>query len=260
MAIGRTDDGGNGDVWVFEFGREVMTRLTFDPNLDGMPVWSPDGRQIAYHSRRTGVLQIYRTDAGGGGQEEQLTNSPNDKTLFDWSRNGRYLLYAESAPKTGSDIWALPLEGARKPIAVLQTPFAESYPQFSPDGNWIAYSSNESGRYEVYVRAFPVSSGQWQVSNQGGDRPKWRADGKELFFLGLGGDKVMAAGTHVVGASFQSDKPRELFSVSPGLLNVVRPYDVTADGQRFLVLQPSTAEQGPAPLTVVTNWQAGLKK
>jgi Tol biopolymer transport system component len=260
VAMGRTDDGGNADIWVFEFGREVMTRLTFDPGMEGGPVWSPDGRQIAYYSQRSGVRQIYRTDAGGGGQEEQLTNGPNGHNVMDLSRDGRRLLYVERGPKMGYDLWALPLEGERKPIAVLQTPFVVDCAQFSPDGKWVAYQSNESGRLEVYVRAFPVSSGQWQVSNQGGIRPKWRADGKELFFLGPGGDKVMAAAIRVTGVSFQSDKPRELFPISPVRSDLRAPYDVTADGQRFLVLQPSTAEQGPGPLTVVTNWQARLKK
>ena len=116
---------------------------------------------------------------------------------------------------TGTDLWALPLEGERKPLAVLQTRFTEGDAQFSPDGKWIAYRSNQSGRNEVYVRAFPVSGGQWQVSNQGGSRPKWRADGKELFYLGPNGSNVLAAGIRVAGASLQSDTPRELFTVSP---------------------------------------------
>ncbi|HSW50300.1 MAG TPA: hypothetical protein VLH09_09010, partial [Bryobacteraceae bacterium] len=262
LAMGRYDYGNNSDIWVFEFDRGVMTRLTFDPSQDGIPVWSPDGRQVAYFSARSGVRQIFRTDAGGGGKEEQLTNRPNGVlAAYDWSRDGRHLLYTEVDSKTGNDIWGLPLEGERKPIAVLQTSFSESSAQFSPDGKWVAYQSNESGRTDVYVRAFPVSSGQWQLSSEGGTRPRWRADGKELFFLGPGSDKIMAAGIRVEGANLQSDKPRELFSVSPLDTSLGSPYDVTADGQRFLVWQPSNAEQqGPAPLTVVTNWQARLKR
>ena len=187
VAMGRQDDSNNEDIWVFEFGREVMTRLTFAPGYEGVPVWSPDGRQIAYYSARSGARQIHRTDAGGGGQEEQLTNSPNGvSAVYDWSRDGRHLLYTEVGvgAKRRTDIWALPLEGERMPIAVLRTPFDEYAPQFSPDAKWVTYESNESGRNEVYVRAFPVSRGQWQVSNQGGSRPKWRADGKELFYFG----------------------------------------------------------------------------
>jgi Tol biopolymer transport system component len=260
VAMSLHDDRGIPDIWVWEFGREVMTRITFDPKSDGVPVWSPDGRHIAYYSDRSGVRQFYRKEAGGGGQEEQLTNSPYFKVASDWSRDGRYLLYYEVDPKTGFDIWALPLEGERKPAVVLQTPFSEANAQFSPDGKWIAYNSDASGRDEVYVRAFPFSSGQWQVSNQGGSRPKWRADGKELFYVGPNASHILAAGVRVAGASFQSDTPRELFPISPVPDNLASPFDVTADGQRFLVVQQSAGAQVAAPLTVVTNWQAGLKK
>ena len=217
VAVSRFGDDGTSDIWVLELGREVIRRLTFDPKSDGMPVWSPDGRQIAYYSDRSGVRQIYRKQAGGGGQEEQLTNSPTGKIVSDWSRDGRYLLYFDyevAALTRGLDLWALPLEGERKPLAVLQTPFAEWNAQFSHDGKWIAYQSNQSGRDEIYVRAFPVSGGQWQVSNQGGSRPKWRADGKELFYLGPNASNVLAAGIRIVGASLQSDTPRELFTIS----------------------------------------------
>jgi eukaryotic-like serine/threonine-protein kinase len=260
VAMERFDEGGNRDIWVLELGREVMTRLTVDPGSEQVPVWSPDGGQIAYFSDRSGIRQIYRKEAGGGGQEERLTSGPNGKVVTDWSRDGRYLLYHETEPKTGLDLWALPLEGERKPVAVLQTPFSDMAAQFSPDGKWIAYQSDASGRFEVYVRAFPVSGSPWQVSKQGGSLPRWRADGKELFYLGRNGSSVMAAGIRVAGASVQSDTPRELFPISPVPAVLTSPYDVTADGQRFLVIQRSASEQGPAPLTVVTNWQAGLKK
>ncbi|MEK7992511.1 MAG: protein kinase [Planctomycetota bacterium] len=260
VAIGRDDEAGIADIWMLEFGRgEVMPRLTFDPGRDRYPVWSPDGRQIVYSSDRSRVWQIYRKDTGGGGQEEQLTSDPNQKYVTDWSRDGRYLLYHQSDPKTSFDLWVLALDGERKPVAVLQTPFSERFAQFSPDGKWIAYQSDESGRDEVYVRAFPGSGGQRQVSNQGGAKPKWRADGKELFYLGPNSN-LLAAGIRVAGASFQSDTPRELFPIPSTTPWDYWPYDVTADGQRFLVLQPGATGQGPDPLTVVTNWQARLKK
>ena len=149
VAVSRFGDDGTSDIWVLELGREVIRRLTFDPKSDGMPVWSPDGRQIAYYSDRSGVRQIYRKQADGGGQEEQLTKSPTSKIVSDWSRDGRYLLYFDyevAALTRGRDLWALPLEGERKPLAVLQTPFAEWNVQFSHDGKWIAYQSNQSGR------------------------------------------------------------------------------------------------------------------
>lgn len=277
----------NVDVWLFDFGRAVMTRLTFDPKLDRDPVWSPDGRQIAFSSDRSGVFQIYRKDAGGGGQEEQLTEGLNPKFVTDWSRDGRYLLYNEAAPQTGEDVWALPLEatggpsgrGVRKPILVLQTPFSERHAVFSPDGKWIAYESNESGQDEIYVMAFPgsfsagaptsaggagtkVPAGKWQVSNQGGTRPRWRGDGKELFYVSLVGTNIMAAGIRLSPAGVESDTPRVLFT-TPALAPadpVPSPYDVTADGQRFLMLLPPGSRRGVPSLTVVVNWQAGLKQ
>jgi Tol biopolymer transport system component len=275
-AVARQDatDSRNRDVWLFDFGRAVMTRLTFDPKNDSLPVWSPDGRQIAFMSDRSGVFQVYRKDAGGGGQEEQLTEGPNPKQVTDWSRDGRYLLYNENAPKTQDDLWALPVEeatgssgrGAAKPILVLQTPFRERYAVFSPDGKWIAYESNESGQDEVYVMAFPgvasAPAGKWQVSNQGGNRPKWRGDGKELFYVSPGGTYIVAVAIRSSATGVESDTPRRLFSVPqvPPSGPVPSPYDVTADGQRFLMLLPPGGAPGAAPLTVVVNWQAGLKQ
>jgi Tol biopolymer transport system component len=262
-AVDRRDDNDNDneDIWVLEFGRDIMSRLTFDPKWDQFPVWSPDGRQIAWASERSGVRQIYRKDASGEGQEEQLTNGPTGAVATDWSRDGRYLLYTGSGPKTGWDIGALPLEGDRKPFEVLQTPFNEGFAQFSPDGKWIAYASDESGRSEIYVRAFPASpGGRWQVSNQGGSMPKWRADGKELYYLGPTRSNIMAAGIRISLAGVQTDTPRQLFAISVPPSDVTVPYDVSGDGQSFLVTQPANAQLGPAPLTVVLNWQDGLKK
>jgi serine/threonine protein kinase len=268
VALGRRDPAGSDDIWLLEFGRSVFTRFTFDPKRGVVPVWSPDGRQIAFRSNRSGVSQLYRKDSAGAGQEEQLTNGPNNKFPSDWSRDGRYLLYWEDTPKTADDIMALPLEGERKPIVVLQTPFHEIAGVFSPDGKWIAYQSDESGPDQIYVRAFSpaaaAAGGKWQVSNQGGNRPKWRGDGKELFYLAQSGrfaqsTMMMAAGIRTTATSVETDKPRELFPISVGL--TISPYDVTPDGQRFLVEELSTTatRPGAVPLTVVTNWQAGLK-
>ena len=243
------------NIWLLEFARSVLTRLTFRTKEDFYPVWSPDGRQIAFSSNRSGVFEIYRKDAGGGGQEEQLTSGPNDKLVTDWSRDGKYLLYGQSDPKTSLDLWALPLDGDRKPVPVLQSPFLESGGQFSSDGKWIAYHSTESGRIEVYIRAFPSSAGKWQISNRGGFIPRWRADGKELFYVSLD-LKMMAVTIRASAAGVEADTPRELFPTLVAGFN--SPYDVAADGQRFLLSERPQA-QGGAPLTVVVNWQAVLK-
>jgi hypothetical protein len=255
VALGRSDGNAVEDIWLFEFNRSVMTRLTFDSKGASEPIWSSDGRQIIFRSNRSGVYQIYRKDASGGGQEEQLTKGPNLKGTGDLSPDGRNLVYFESA-----HLWVLPLGGDGKPVPLSQTSTSfEVRGQFSPDGKWFAYVSNESGRYEVYIRAFPSSAGKWQVSNQGGTFARWRGDGKELFYISSN-NKMTAAGVRTSATSIETDTPRELFPVSaPGPLGY--PYDVTADGQRFLVLDAAgTAQGSAAPLTVVTNWQAGLQK
>jgi eukaryotic-like serine/threonine-protein kinase len=266
VALGRRDPAGLDDIWLLEFGRSVFTRFTFDPKRGVVPIWSPDGRQIAFRSDRSGVSQLYRKDSAGAGQEDQLTTGPNNKFPSDWSRDGRYLLYSEETPKA-ANMMAIPLEGERKPMVVWQTPFHDERGVFSPDGKWIAYDSDESGPNEVYVRAFSSAAaaarGKWQVSTQGGTRPRWRGDGKELFYLADSNrfsqsTRMMAAGIRTTATGVETDKPRELFPIFVGFGG--SPYDVTSDGQRFLVEELSTAT-GPnqTPLTVVTNWQARLK-
>ena len=252
------------DIWLWEFARGgVFTRLTFDEGRDNVPIWSPDGRQVAFNSDREGsIFQIYRKDASGAGQEERLTEGPNWKAPLDWSRDGKYLLYRERAPKTDQDVWALPLEGDRKPIPIAQTPFVENTGQISPDGKWVAYSSNESGRGEVYVRASPwaegAAGGRWQVSNDGGAEPKWSADGRRIFYE-TGDGKIIAATVRTGSAGFQTDTPRELFKAGHDA-GQLHSFDVTGDGQKFVLLMPAGGAQGGAPLTVIANWQAALRK
>jgi eukaryotic-like serine/threonine-protein kinase len=266
IVLNRTDAAGPSDLWIFEFGRSVMTRITFDGKESTEPVWSPDGRQIAYLSTRTGS-QLYRKDAAGDGSDEQLTQNPSTKLLDDWSPDGRYLLFYESNSRGGTDLLALPMEGERRPQVLAHiTGTGLRGAQFSPDGKWIAYESNESGRFEIYIRPFtgeqssPV--GRWQVSNQGGVLPRWRRDGKELFYVSGSGAvdaKLMAVGVRSSATSVEADTPRELFPVSLPA-NVGFPYDVTSDGQRFLVLEATGGALGSAPLNIVLNWQAGLKR
>jgi Tol biopolymer transport system component len=266
VAMGIGDDGNNMDVWTLDLGRQVATRVTFDPATDALPTWSPDGGQLAYDSNRSGIRQIYRTASRGGGEEEQLTTGPYSKTALDWSRDGRYLLYSQTSqsPVPNSDLWVLPLDGNRTPAVVLQTPFNEAAATFSPDGKWIAYQSNASGRHEIYVRPFPPGPGSpWQVSNQGGSRPRWGDDGKSLYFLALPTGQLtalMTTAVRAVGQRFEAGAPRELFQMeSVGWANLTSPYDVTPDGQRFLVFQWS-GETTTFPLTVVTDWRAALTR
>ena len=266
MAVERTDAGSgqaNKDVWLREFGRGVMTRLTFDPARDRFPVWSPDGKQVAFSSdREGGVAQIYRKDASGAGQEERLTEGPNQKYFLDWTKDGKYLLYREVNPGTGRDLMALPLQGDRKPIPVVKTQFEESTGAVSPDGRWVAYASNDSGRNELYVQAFPGAGagpkGRWQVSSGGAYDVKWRGDGKELYYESQDG-KMMAAVIDASPQGIRAETPRVLFSANFQTTGL-REFDVTPDGQRFLLILNSRTEGNTDRLTVVSNWQAALRK
>jgi len=247
----------NQEIWVYEFSRNVMARLTFS-GKNTLPVWSSDGRQITFSSVRNGSGQISRKDIGGAGREERLAQGA--KVTLDWSRDGRYLLYEEQNAKTGWDLIVLPLDGPegaqRDPIPFLQTPFDEQDGVFSPDGKWIAYDSNESGETEVYIQPFPPSGGKWQVSSGGGSNPRWRGDGKELFYrIDPLGD-VMAAGIHTSPGRVDIDPPHVLF-----MWNGPPTFDVSSDGQHFLMLDPPGANTGIVRLlTLVSNWQAALKK
>jgi len=252
--------GANIDIWVHELARGVRTRFTFDPSLDWYPVWSPDGSRIAFASNRKGQFNLYLKDSAGAGTEELLFESEAEKRPTDWSPDGRFIVFGLSDPKgsTRWDIWVLPLFGDRKPFPFLQTQFDEGGAVFSPDGRWLAYQSNESGRGEVYVAPFPGPGGKWQISNGGGRLPTWRHDGKGLFYLSTD-NKLMAAEVTPKGSSVQVGVPRMLFQTNPTAgPTFARLYDVSPDGKRFLV--STTAEGASAPFTLVVNWTAVVKK
>jgi Tol biopolymer transport system component len=220
--------------------------------------WSPNGREIAFSSIRTGLWQIYRKDLTSGQPEEQLTTGPEHKIFPEWSHDGRYLLFIQIATTTSEDIWALPLEGDRRPFPVLQTPAIDTNPALSPDGRWLAYESSQSGRPEVYVTRFPASRNaiaaaapRWQVSTLGGSRPRWSSDGRALFYVSLDDASVLRAGVHASDAGFESEAPR-VFGQIPVMPVARAPFDVAADG-RVLVLE-RTINRG-VPLAVVTNWR-----
>jgi Tol biopolymer transport system component len=256
-----------GDIWLLDFARGVRTRLTFHQGDGSYPVWSPDGSRI-FFSTGNPMDTIFEKAVNGAGEDRELLKIPGEaKIPSSASRDGHFLLYhAANVPKTGSDLWVLPLDGQganRKPVLLLGTDFNERYASFSPDGRWIAYMSNESGREEIYVRPFVSSGssgpalgeGKWQVSKDGGALPKWRDSGKEIVFMGLN-DAMMAVDVNGSGAAFQMGTPQRLFTARTN-----QGWDVTADGKRFLMTAPPG--QGAAtqtPITVVLNWQADLKR
>lgn len=249
IALSRTV-GGNSDVWLMETLRGVLSRFTFDASDDSNPVWSPDGNRIIFTSNRKGPLDIYQKSAGGAGAETPLLETPESKNLYDWSRDGRFILYSTQNPRTARDIWALPVDGDRKPFPVVQTGFEESVASFSPDGKWIAYQSNESGRNEVYAQPFPGPGRRIQISTNGGLEGRWRGDGREIFYRALD-NRVMAVpvlpgSTGVV----EPGRPVTLFTPRAGTTGWI----ANPDGQRFLIETPLQDALIP-PITVVLNWK-----
>ena len=253
----------NWDILLLETSRFGATRLTDDPAGDYYPVWSPDGQRVAFASeRQTGVMQIWERAASGAGADTLLLASPGDLlTPQDWSRDGRFLLYVRVDPKSSADLWSLPMTstGDRRPFPVVNTVFTEREGQFSPDGKWVAYRSNRLGRNDIYAQPFPGPGGVTPVSTAGGTQPRWRSDGKELFYVAL--DDWMTA-VPILGSDGQSMRvgaPARLFPSRMAYRNIENSYlyAVANDGQRFLIEQ--TSERGTATLTVVRNWQAASK-
>jgi len=241
-----------------ELQRGITSRFTFQPPNNNVPVWSPDGRTVAFASERNGGLDVYQRPSNAGGPDEPLLklNAPPIMFPSDWSSDGRFLTYYRTDPKTGLDIWVLPLDGDRKPFPVLHAEFNESQPQFSPDGRWVAYVSDETGTPQIYVQSFPMLTGKWQISTDGGTQPRWRRDGKELFYLAL--DRKLTAVTVMPGATFEADTPRALFETTLPVSAFRQTYSVSADGQRFLLNAP--LETTASPMMVVLNWPALLLK
>jgi len=256
IAFDRTVQG-NRDVWLMELLRGGLTRFTFDPGVDGYPIWSPDGKQVVFESNRKGIYNLYRKPASGVGSEEVLLESLQNNWPLDWSRDGRFLLFHEDNPKTASDIKALPMTGEdRKPIAVANTAFAERTGQISPDARFVAYDTDESGQLQVVVQTFPTPTGKWQISSGGGIYPRWRPDGKELYFVAPDG-KMMAALVRGSAASFEAETPRPLFQTRMNATVNKHQYTVSADG-RFLINQ-QVQESSATPITLILNWKPSAK-
>jgi Tol biopolymer transport system component len=268
VALGRYDaTSHHADLWVLDSTRGTSTRLTFNPGQDSRETWSASGDEVFYSITHQGkTTEIYRKSANGAGQEALVLQSPVGKVIAptDVSSDGKNLLYTESTT-TSSDIFVLPLDGSGKPDPFVATHAYETNAKFSPDGRWVAYQSNESGRMEIYVRPFPATAGggaKWMLSNIGGVQPRWRRDGKEIFYLAPSG--AWTAVEVNTSAAFRPGTPKVLFtrSVAGIRLNTYSWFwDVSPDGQRFLIT--TAAENGGADdvdIYVVLNWAGLLKR
>src|SRR5262245_8015253 len=250
----------NNDIWIYEASGGIPTRFTSDPAEESLPLWSPDGRRIVFFSLHKSHGDLYVKSSSGAGSQELALESEQQKLPNDWSPDGRFILYRAQYGKSNVELWLLPLGGDRKPFPFIQTTFGVSHGQFSPDGRWVAYASNESGKWEIHVAPFPGPGGNWKVSTGGGSEPRWRRDGKELFYLAPDG-KLMAVNLKE-GPTFDADVARPLFQtrMRPHISSEdLYSYDVSPDGQRFL-LNTEIGEVTSPPLTVVLNWAAALKK
>lgn len=257
------------DIWLYDVARDVKTRFTFSSGSSAgnlSQIWSPDSRSIAYASIRNGGFGIYQKAADGSGGEKLLVEPGSEqKYPMDWSPDGKFILYI-NWESGGADIWVLPLQGDRKPYLLSQAQqtqalsfSSQTTARFSPDGKWLAYTSSESGKFQVYVTPFPGPGGKWQVSTEGGWFPQWRRDGRELFYVSSIDDKIMAAEVKANGSSFEVGAVHTLFEIRPYFgLYTANLFDVTPDGQRFIVV--NDAQQPGAALTLVVNWLAALKK
>jgi serine/threonine protein kinase/Tol biopolymer transport system component len=256
IATDQTDpDGRTTDVWIHEPATGIVTRLTFDPSLHQMPLWGPDGRQVLFGWNRALGWHLYIKNADGSGSEQEVADMgvSGESRGMDWSREGKSILFGK-----GTELWTLSWpERVAKPL--LQPKWTARNAQFSPDGHWFAYSSNETGRMEICVSSFPSGEGKWQVSNSGGFEPRWRADGKELFYLSP--ELNMMAAPVTTGVTFKSGSPVALFQAHPRKpisSQDVFSYDVSADGQKFLMITKGD-ETNFSPLSVLLNWASEME-
>ncbi len=253
----------NTDVWLIDAAQGAPKRFTFDSANDGLPLWLTDGSRVVFQSNRKGVFNLYWKLSSGAGADELLLESDQIKAPYDWSSDGRFLLFRSIDPQTGYDLWVLPVSGDKKLFPFLKTPSDERNGQFSPNGKWIAYQSNESGRFEIVVQPFPAPGGKFQISSNGGAQPRWNKNGKEIFYVSLD-SKMMAASVKLSpdGQALETGNPAALFPVRiaggpvPGFNK--QQYAVSSDGQRFLV-NLAVDEGAASPITLIYHWKPPAK-
>ena len=256
IAVWISDQGGS-QVWLYDLARETLTRFTFQGSVNGRPVWTPDGKRVAFDSNKESVGNLYWQLADGSGGLERLTTSENQNFAMSWSDNGQLLAIGETRPNTGRDVSVLRLSD-HKVQPFLETSFIEGAAAFSPDGHWLAYSSDESGRTEVYVQPYPGPGGKWQVSTEGGAEPVWNRNGRELFYRS--GDKMMSVEVSTQ-PTFSIGKPKLLFTGQyVPTAATISNYDVSPDGQRFLMVKANEQGQATTQINVVLNFTEELKR
>jgi len=247
----------NTDVWFYDFQLDSAKRLTFDTAIDTTPLFSPDGKRVLFASSREHSFKLFVKNADGADEEKVLDIDAGDRADHypcDWSRDGKYILY-----KRATELWIAEMPSL-KARPFVQGRGSVKNGQFSPDDKWVSYASNETGRWEIYVTSFPDGRGKWQVSNAGGTQPRWRGDGKEIFYLAP--DGTMMAVPVTGGANFNSGVPVALFQANSReqiATSEQVTYDVAKDGQRFLI-NTQIRDSAGQPMTVILNWAAGLKK
>lgn len=258
VVAGATGGAGENNVWMLDLVRGTVSRLTFGKGEDGSPVFSPDGARIAYGSDRNGKSDIFVRAASGVGAEELVWKSDENKWPDDWTKDGKALLVESQNPKSQMDLWLVPLGGDKKPVPLLNSPVNEAHGAFSPDGKFFSYTSDETGRSEIYVQSFPPGGGKWQVSTGGGDQALWRRDGKELFYLAADG-RLMAVPVST-SPTFTAGSPQALFDAATGETTpsgIRNFYVPSPDGSKFLVLTYARTGKSNA-LHVILNWAAEL--
>jgi serine/threonine-protein kinase len=248
-------------IWMYDPARDTITRFTFEGTVNQNPAWTPDGRRIAFFSNKDGPTNLYWQMADGSGGLERLSTSEETQVPRSWSGDGQFVAFHEQSPKTRRDIWVLPLKD-RTPQVFLQTPFTEGAPTFSPDGRWLAYVSDESGRPEIYVQPYPGPGGKWQISTGGGTEPAWSRNGREIFYRN--GSRMMAV-TVAAQPAFSAGKPTVLFEGDYEVSEFPQTgvaYDVSADGGRFLMVKPvgDRTPTAPVQLNIVLNWFEELRR
>jgi Tol biopolymer transport system component len=248
------------DLWLYETGRSTWDRVTADSGDDIYPLWSPDGTRMIFGSNRNGGrMNLYRSVIGAPpGSEELLLTTSQPKFPMDWSRDGRFLLFESLDPERGFDIWALPLGGNGEPFGLARTDFNDRLAQFSPDGKWIAYQSDKTGRFEIYVQPFPGPGADTRVSTDGGGQVRWHPSGKELFYIAAD-DRLMAVPIRFVSVreGVEPGQPVALFAANVGTMATLvnrQQYSVSPDGRSF-VMNSAFGDASHPPISVILNWK-----